>query len=114
MLQKITPNKIKYHTDIHTKRIFIELFGSGPRTKIIRAISKIPKNALNLANELGMDYKTIRHHLKILEQQQFVETLGEKYGKLYFQSNLIKEHIGLFDEITHMLEIPQIHPVKRI
>ena len=42
--------------------------GGSTRAKIIMAIRETPQNANQLANSLELDYRTIRHHLKLLEK----------------------------------------------
>ena len=39
---------------------------------------------------LHLDYTTIRHHLGVLEKNHIVLTEGEKYGKLYFLSEMME------------------------
>ena len=73
--------------------------GGINRGRIIERIIKNPMNANELAKELNMDYKTVRHHLKILEKNSLVSSMGEGYGKIYFISELLEENINYFNEI---------------
>jgi DNA-binding transcriptional ArsR family regulator len=43
-------------------------------------------NANQLATRLGMDYKTVRHHLTVLLKNHLVVAVGERYGEMYFIS----------------------------
>jgi len=73
----------------------------GPtRAKIIEILKETPQNANQLANQLGMDYRTIRHHLKVLEKNRIITTAGEGYGTTYFLSPALEENYGLFEEIV--------------
>jgi DNA-binding transcriptional ArsR family regulator len=44
--------------------------GGLTRAKIIEELRENPQNANQLANSLGMDYRTIRHHLKLLQKNR--------------------------------------------
>ena len=73
--------------------------GGINRGRIIEKIMNNPMNANELAKELDMDYKTVRHHLKILEKNSLISSMGEEYGKMYFISELLEENINYFNEI---------------
>ena len=73
--------------------------GGINRGRIIEKIMNNPMNANELAKELDMDYKTVRHHLKILEKNSLISSMGEGYGKMYFISELLEENINYFNEI---------------
>jgi len=74
--------------------------GGPTRAKIIEILKETPQNANQLANQLGMDYRTIRHHLKVLEKNRIITTAGEGYGTTYFLSPALEENYGLFEEIV--------------
>jgi DNA-binding transcriptional ArsR family regulator len=73
--------------------------GGATRAKIIEALKETPQNANQLANQLGMDYRTIRHHLKVLEKNKIITSAGEGYGVTYFLSPAMEENYALFEEI---------------
>jgi len=77
--------------------------GGANRAQIIKAISEEPKNANQLASLLGVDYRTIRHHLDVLEKNGLVTSLGEQYGKMYFLSSELEESFGVFEEIWNKI-----------
>ncbi len=73
--------------------------GGISRAKIIRALNETPRNANQLATLLGMDYRTIRHHIEVLEKNRIITSAGEGYGKTYFLSPAMEENYALFEEI---------------
>lgn len=73
--------------------------GGLTRAKIIQALKENPQNANQLANLLKMDYRTIRHHLDVLEKNRLIVSAGEEYGKTYFLSPVLEENYALFEEI---------------
>jgi DNA-binding transcriptional ArsR family regulator len=73
--------------------------GGVTRAKIIEILNNTPQNANQLATSLGMDYRTIRHHLEVLEKNRIITSAGEGYGNTYFLSPAMEENYGLFEEI---------------
>jgi len=73
--------------------------GGITRAQIIRALKETPQNANQLANLLEMDYRTIRHHLKVLEKNRIITSAGERYGLTYFLSPEMEENYASFEEI---------------
>jgi len=73
--------------------------GGLTRAKMIMALKEAPQNANQLANLLKMDYRTIRHHLRILEKNRIIVSAGEGYGTTYFLSPVMEENYPLFEEI---------------
>ncbi|MDQ1280850.1 MAG: hypothetical protein QG670_2113 [Thermoproteota archaeon] len=73
--------------------------GGVKRAQIIEAIKEEPRNANQLASLLRVDYRTIRHHLEVLEKNNLITSMGEQYGKMYFLSNELDENFTIFKEI---------------
>jgi predicted transcriptional regulator len=73
--------------------------GGENRAKILKEIFQKPCNANELCNILKLNYKTIRYHLDLLEKNNIIFSIGEKYGKTYFPSDNLEEHKEYFDEI---------------
>ena len=78
--------------------------GGENRARIIRALSSRPSNANRLADELDVSYKTVRHHLDMLEEHSVVESGGNDYGKLYFLTDLFERNRGTFEEIVERVD----------
>jgi DNA-binding transcriptional ArsR family regulator len=74
--------------------------GGPTRAKIIEALKETPQNANQLATALKMDYKTMRHHLEVLEKNHIITSIGDRYGATYFISQIMEENYALFDEIV--------------
>jgi DNA-binding transcriptional ArsR family regulator len=77
--------------------------GGLTRAKMIKALKETPQNANQLANLLEMDYRTIRHHLEVLQKNRIITCLGEGYGKTYFLSPAMEENYALFEEIVNKI-----------
>ena len=73
--------------------------GGVTRAKIIKVLKENPQNANQLANLLKMDYRTIRHHLEVLQKNRIITSAGDKYGVTYFLSPEMEENYALFEEI---------------
>jgi len=74
--------------------------GGPTRAKIIEALKETPQNANQLATSLKMDYKTMRHHLQVLEKNKIVTSVGDRYGATYFLSQTMEDNYILFEEIA--------------
>ena len=74
--------------------------GGPTRAKIIASLKETPQNANQLAIGLKMDYKTMRHHLDVLEKNRLITSMGDKYGATYFLSQALEDNYALFEEIT--------------
>lgn len=79
--------------------LFAGSTGAKTRGEVLTAIKEQPRNAQQLCQALGVDYTTVRHHLKVLERNRLVVTEGEKYGKLYFLSDLMEANWSTFERI---------------
>ncbi len=94
--------------DPQTKRLFWFLFagsrGGINRIKLVSILKEKPLNANQLAKEMGLDYKAIKHHIRVLEKNNIVTKAGEKYGVTYFISPFLEVNMESFDEIVQKLE----------
>lgn len=94
--------------DPHAKRLLWFVFagsrGGVNRLRIISALQKSPMNSNQLSNQLGLDYKAIRHHIGVLEKNSMIEREGEKYGVTYFVSAFLEANMGAFEEVAAKLD----------
>jgi len=72
--------------------------------KIIDLIKEKPYNINQLAESLGLDYKAVQHHISVLEKNNLVTKMGEKYGVLYFFSNYLESNIEAFNEVRSKIK----------
>jgi len=80
--------------------VFTGTAGGPNRARIVRVLNERPYNAHQLAEKLDLNYKTVRHHLKILEENKMIDTSGEnKYGTLYFLTPKMEENYDVLKEI---------------
>jgi predicted transcriptional regulator len=69
--------------------LFAGTRGGDNRIKILDLLIKNPLNINKISEELQLDYKTIQHHMRILEKNNLITRMGDKYGILYFISNYL-------------------------
>ncbi len=86
--------------------------GGINRGRMLEELFTTPHNANELAKILNLDYKTIRHHLEILEKNNILTSTGSEYGKVYFPSDLMEEHHNLFNEIWAQIGKKKIRAEK--
>lgn len=72
--------------------LFAGSAGALTRARVLGAIREEPRNAQQLSQALSLDYTTVRHHLRVLEQNRMVVTEGNSYGKFYFLSEPMEAH----------------------
>jgi len=74
--------------------------GGKTRAQIIKTLKKSPQNSNQLATLLKVNYKTIRHHIMILEKNKLIISVGDRYSTAYFLSELMEENYAIFEELT--------------
>jgi|SRR5919202_1027920 predicted transcriptional regulator len=94
--------------DPNAKRLLWYLFagtkGGQNRIKIIDLLREQPYNINKLSEYLGLDYKAVQHHINVLEKNNLVSKIGEKYGVLYFISNYLEVNIQAFNEVKSKIK----------
>jgi DNA-binding transcriptional ArsR family regulator len=67
--------------------------GGPNRLRILDRLVRSPANAHQLASCLGLDYRTVRHHLQLLERNGAVaRPVGDAYAAPYELSPYLAEH----------------------
>jgi predicted transcriptional regulator len=74
--------------------------GGANRVQMIKLLKDEPMNANKIGERLDLDYKTIQHHLKILQENNIVVTsTAGSYGAMYFLTPYVEKHISVIEEI---------------
>jgi len=73
--------------------------GGMNRGRILEVLWDQPMNANELSKSLNLDYKTVRHHLQILEKNNLITHTGSGYGMMYFPSDLLEKNQNFYLEI---------------
>lgn len=79
--------------------------GGPNRARILKALDARPRNANQLAEDLGLAYHTVRHHLEVLEANGVVTSSGEDYGTVYLPSERTRQHWETVETIIEQVEI---------
>ena len=94
--------------DKQTRKLLLYLFtstrGGLTRLRIIIHLLEQPYNTHQLAQKLELDYKAVQHHMKVLEKNNMVSKIGEKYGAIFHLSNFLEINIGALDEAIDKLD----------
>jgi len=108
-LQTLKARTIEAKRHLQIKIVFWFLFvgsrGGTNRIRIMSVLRNRPRNRNQLATELGIDYKNIQHHIKVLEENNLVKKIGNPYGVTYCVSALFENNEIVFDEIIDRLKI---------
>jgi len=108
-MQILRAKTIEAKSPLQTKMLFWGLFvgsrGAETRIRIMLMLRKRPRNRNQLSIELGMDYKGIQHHIKVLEKNNLVKKIGNQYGMIYCVSVLFENNETVFDEIVDRLRL---------
>ncbi|EMA71354.1 helix-turn-helix domain-containing protein [Halorubrum terrestre] len=78
--------------------------GGPNRARLLRALDERPRNANRLAEDLDLAYKTVRHHLDVLEENGVIESTDQNYGAIYLPTDRTRTHWDTVEEIIDQLE----------
>ena len=84
--------------------VFTSSRGGINRLKIVNLLKQQPYNANQLAKEMNLDYKAITHHIRVLEKNNIITKIGEKYNVTFFISNFLEINMESYNEIAQKLE----------
>jgi DNA-binding transcriptional ArsR family regulator len=80
--------------------------GGPNRARIIELVRSRPCNAHRIAEDLGLDYRTVRHHLDLLEKNGLLtRPAGSAYAAPYFLSGYLEANYGVFEEVRRNIEV---------
>ena len=81
------------------KRVIIFIFvgsrGGHNRVRIVELLREEPMNPNRISERLELDYKTVQHHLKLLDENGMIVSSSPKgtYGAVYFLSPYAEKHL---------------------
>jgi DNA-binding transcriptional ArsR family regulator len=81
--------------------VFATTKGGPTRIRIMELINERPYNMHQLSKKLSLDYKTVQHHMKVMEENRVISSEEKKYGTIYFPSALFEEVKDIFAEIKN-------------
>lgn len=79
--------------------LFTATRGGTNRGRIMEVILEEPMNTNKLRKTLDLDFRTVKHHLEVMENNNLVSSMGNNYGKMYFASEKLMDNIELFKEV---------------
>lgn len=106
------------YAEKYLKRLLWYLLGGtrgGPtRAEILKVLRERPLNANQLAENLRVDYKTIQHHLRVLQENGLVAP-SEKgaYGAMIFLTPKMEEALPFLEEIWSKIGRTKISPPRK-
>ena len=107
-LVKTKSESVNRKPDRASRKLLLYLFtgtkGGYTRLKIIMSLEARPMNTHQLSKEIELDYKAIQHHMKVLEKNNLVTKVGEKYGAIFHLSNFLELNIECLGEVIDKLE----------
>jgi len=80
--------------------IFVGSRGGQNRARIVEMLRNDPSNPNKISEKLNLDYKTVQHHIRMLEENDVVVASSKgAYGAVYFLTPYFEKH---FDVIKKM------------
>ena len=78
--------------------------GGENRVRILQTVADQPRNANQLAEDLELNYKTVRHHLDVLTDNDILRASGDDYGAVYLPTDRVENHWGTVEDIFERME----------
>lgn len=79
--------------------------GGPNRARVLKALDERPRNPNQLAEDLELAYKTVRHHLEVLEENGVVQSTDSDYGTVYLPSDRVRDNWDTVEEIVDQVEL---------
>ncbi len=99
-----TKKEIESKDPKQIKMLFWSVFAGSKgcinRVKVVLKLKHNPLNTNQISELLGLDYKVVERHLEILEKNNLVAKVGNRYSVTYFLSPLLESNLNLFDEVA--------------
>ena len=78
--------------------------GGETRARLIRELQARPGNINQLSKRLGLEYRSVQHHIEVLKKNSLVSTTGEHYGLTYFLHPWLEAHFQTFEDLCRKLK----------
>jgi len=78
--------------------------GGENRVRLLRAVDDQPRNANQLAEDLDLNYKTVRHHLDVMTDNDILRKSGDDYGAVYLPTDRVENHWDTVQDIFERME----------
>ena len=85
--------------------------GGEMRARLIYQLHVQPGNINQLSNRLGVEYRTVQHHIEVLKKNSLLDSAGAQYGLTYFLHPWLEAHIEIFNDICGKLRF-KLEPEK--
>ncbi|RJT07825.1 winged helix-turn-helix domain-containing protein [Halococcus sp. IIIV-5B] len=84
--------------------VFMGTRGGENRARLLRALADRPRNPNQLADDLDLDYTTIRHHLDVLVENDVLRNSGDEYGAIYLPTDRARANWETVERIIEQVE----------
>ena len=78
--------------------------GGPSRVRILRKLDERPRNANQLADELDLDYTTVRHHLDVFMDNNVVRRTDNDYATTYLLTDRVRTNWDTVEEILDTVD----------
>jgi len=78
--------------------------GASSRFRILRALDERPRNANQLAEELDLDYTTVRHRLDVMMENSVVRRTDDSYGAVSLLTDRVTANRETVEEILDAVD----------
>lgn len=78
--------------------------GGPNRARILESLETRPRNCNQLADDLDLNYKTVEHHLGVLEDNGIVKSTDSDYGAVYLLTDRAEHNWDQITEITEQIQ----------
>ena len=77
--------------------------GGATRLQILNLLREGPANANQIASRLNLNYKTVQHHLRVLEENRMIVSEGGRYNVTYRLSPELLDNMDILESVIKNL-----------
>jgi len=78
--------------------------GGENRIKILERLDERSYNINQLANVLDLNYRTVKHHIRVLSNHELIECSGDGYGNVYYLTPKMEENYDILQDMKSKLK----------